>query len=101
MKLFKGQLEWKDSYRIEIEKDCFRVLTNFGQTYYQEDNGYWFKVIFDEDGKVVYKEDSDGVIEDNRTKIYYKISKTTLVDLLREKRDFESFIDEQNIKEIE
>ena len=58
MKMFKGQIEWKDGYRLVVEEDCFKVYNNKDdKVYYEDSDGFWVKREYDENGNLIYYED--------------------------------------------
>jgi uncharacterized protein RhaS with RHS repeats len=90
MKLFKGNIELKGSYKLDVRDDWFKVLGEHENMIYYEysdgdwvkreydekgnliygenSNGYWTKREYDEKGNMIYFEDSEGVIIDKRLK---------------------------------
>jgi hypothetical protein len=40
---------------------------NLNQLYFEDSSGYWAKREFDSQGKLIYYENSNGIIEDRRT----------------------------------
>ena len=58
MKMFKGEIHWKDDYRLVVEENCFKVYDNKDdKVYYEDSNGFWVKRQYDENGNVIYYED--------------------------------------------
>jgi hypothetical protein len=39
---------------------------NGARLYYERSSGYWLKREYDSDGNIIYSENSNGIIEDNR-----------------------------------
>ena len=69
MKMFKGQIEWKDGYELRVYKSHFCVYNSNGnEVYYEYISGYWRKHKFDEHGNELYFENSEGKVIDNRKK---------------------------------
>jgi hypothetical protein len=61
MKMFKGQIELKGSYKLYVEDDWFVVFDEQGNViYYEYSDGYWVKREYDEKGNVIYYENSNG-----------------------------------------
>ena len=88
MKLFKGNIEFKEGYRLNVKNTYLRVFDkdnnevysensiggwykiefdkNNNKVYFESSDGYWTKREYDKDGNEIYFEDSDGNIEDSR-----------------------------------
>jgi len=60
MKTIAQQLNVKD-FPFIIKDD------NGKRTYYEDSTGYWIKREYDKEGNEIYYENSDGIIEDNRS----------------------------------
>jgi hypothetical protein len=46
--------------------------------YWEDSNGYWTKYEYDEKGNLIYRENNDGVIIDNRTKVTIELTQEQL-----------------------
>ena len=69
MKMFKGQIEWKDSYRLIDFIYWFSVYdVNDNEIYFESDSGFWYKREYDENCNEIYFKDSKGFIVDSRPK---------------------------------
>jgi len=55
--------EDSDGYWYKLEYD-----SNGNKIYFENSNGYWSKAEFDSKGNLIYYEDSEGTIIDNRPK---------------------------------
>jgi hypothetical protein len=100
MKMFKGKIELKGSYKLNVEDNWFEVFGEKGnqiyfensdgywskreydekgnQIYFEDSDGYWSKREYDEKGNQIYFENSDGVIIDNRTKVTIELTQEQL-----------------------
>ena len=68
MKMFKGQIEWKNDYRLDVGKGYFKVCDKNDNLIYYEDNyTWWFKQEYDKNDNMIYYETSQGEIIDKRT----------------------------------
>jgi hypothetical protein len=98
--MFKGKIELKGSYKLNIEEDWLEVCNelehaiyyeysdghwakykydeNGNQIYYEDSKGYWFKNEFDNQGNRIYYEDSEGAIFDNRPKVAIELTQEQL-----------------------
>ena len=55
--------------QLNITTFPFEIKDKNGRlTYFEESNGYWCKMEFDQYGNQIYYENSNGYIEDNRPK---------------------------------
>ena len=53
--------------QLNITKFPFEIMNkNNNLIYYEDINGFWYKWEFDEKANIIYSENSDGIIEDNR-----------------------------------
>ena len=70
MKMFTGQIEWKESYKIINSEEYFKVFDKNGnQIYYENSNKFWVKREFDENDNQIYWKNSNGKIINNRPKL--------------------------------
>ena len=76
--MFKGQIDWKDGYRLVVKEHYFNVYDNKDdKVYFEKSNGFWVKREYDENGNVIYYEDSDGYwfkreFDNQYNEIYYE-----------------------------
>jgi hypothetical protein len=79
MKMFKGQIELKGSYKLYVEDDWFVVFDEQGnRIYYENSDGDWSKIEYDEKGNQIYWQNNDGEIIDNRPKITIELTQEQL-----------------------
>lgn len=90
MKLFKGQIEVRETDIVKVDSDYLTVFDKNGNMTYLENSGeYWEKFEFDKNGKETYYEDSDEYwakreYDKNGNVTYYEDS-----DEYWEKREFD------------
>jgi hypothetical protein len=77
-----NQIYWEDSngYWYKLEFD-----TNGNEIYYEDSNGYWYKLEFDTNGNEIYYEDSNGYwykceYDTNGNQIYWEDSDGLIKD---------------------
>jgi hypothetical protein len=86
MKLFKGQIELKGSYKLNVKDDWFKVFDKKGNMiYYKNSNGYWVKRERDEQGNLIYGENINGYWEkreydEQGNMIYWENSDGKIID---------------------
>ena len=69
MKMFKGQVEWENSYRLDVVKGRYFYVydKNENKVYYEDSYGYWIKREYDNQDNEIYYQSSSGKIIDKRT----------------------------------
>jgi len=86
MKMFIGQIEWKDGYKLVVGNYYFKVFdSNGNEIYYENSNNRWYKQEYDSNGNVIYYEDSNKYwikqeYDSNGNEIYYESSKGKIID---------------------
>ena len=59
MKLFRGQIEVRETDTIKAYRNCLRVFDKNGYMIYYENEKFWSKREFDKNGKETYYKDSN------------------------------------------
>ena len=85
MKLFKGQVEVKETDTIKVYKDYLEVLDKNGNRFYYENDEYWAKREYDKQGNITYFENSNKYREKrefdkNGDVTYFENSKGIIID---------------------
>jgi hypothetical protein len=86
MKLFKGNIELKGNYTLNVRDSEFIVNDKHGnRIYYEDSNGYWVKREYDEHGNMIYWENSNGYwtkreYDEKGNRIYWENSKGVIID---------------------
>jgi hypothetical protein len=79
MKMFKGNIELKGDYTLDVEDNWFEVFDEQGnRIYYEYSDGDWAKIEYDEKGNLIYWGNSDGEIIDNRPKVAIELTQEQL-----------------------
>ena len=85
MKLFKGQIEVRETDIVKIYSDYLTVFDKNGKMIYLENDKYWVKREFDKNGNTTYLENSKKYWEkrefdENSNEKYYENSYGIIID---------------------
>ena len=104
MKMFKGQIAWKDGYWLKVGINAFWVCDENGnEVYFENTEGYWSKREHDENGNEVYFENTEGYwwkreYDENGNNVYYENSYGKVIDI--RKKDVTPKLTEEQIKQV-
>lgn len=86
MRLFKGQIEVKETDTIKVYRDFLKVFDKNGnRTYYENSDEFWINKEFDKNGNVTFYETSDEYwvkceFDENNNRTYFENSKGHIMD---------------------
>ena len=104
MKMFKGQIECENDYRLVVVEDCFEVYDNKDDKVYYEDNdGFWSKREYDNQGNEIYYENSRGYwskseYDKDGNRIYYETCRGKIIDKRTVELTHEQIADKFGVK---
>jgi len=84
MKMFKGKIDWLDSYKLVVGEAEFYVEDENKNCIYFEKNNYWNKHKYNEENKEVYFESSYGTVIKNQTKPIHEMNIQELQQAIEE-----------------